>query len=259
MNHLLLASTFLIASGSVFAQTQTFNANVRGQGESGKCTIEVVVDGVAEVYIRGTQGTLRTLSGAPAKWVRFDCNAPFPTDMREFKWKGIDGRGRQELRRDPRENRGTAVVYIADSKSGEEGYTFDLEWKDGYLSSGNRPRGGGWTGSSNSSGNPNNSGNSNSGGGFFSGGNSSGGFFGNNNDSSGGARSCQEAISSKLQSDGYRDMSYGSTSMSSVSGKRDWMVGEVRARGRYSTDTFEFACRMDSNRSRVLETDLRRR
>lgn len=255
MKYAILVSAAALGAVPLAAQTESFTAKVRGQGDSGKCTIEVIVDGVAEVYVRGTEGTLRTLSGAPAKWVRFDCNAPFPPDMREFRWKGIDGRGRQELRRDPRDNRGTAVVYIADNKAGAEGYTFDLEWKDGYLSGGGRPRPGGGSGSSWSG---SGSGGNNSGG-FFGGGNQSGGGFFGGNDLSNATRSCQEAISSKLQSDGYRDFNYGNTSMSNLAGKRDWMVGEVRARGRYSTDTFDFACRLDANRSRVLETDLRRR
>ncbi|MBL8234569.1 MAG: hypothetical protein JNL98_39085 [Bryobacterales bacterium] len=253
----ILISAMVFSAASLMAQSQTFTANVRGQGDSGKCTIEVVVDGVAEVYVRGTEGTLRTLSGAPARWVRFDCNAPFPPDMRDFRWRGIDGRGRQELRRDPRENRGTAVVYIADNKGGEEGYTFDLEWKDGYLS-GNRPRpGSGWN---NSSSGGNSGGNSGGGsGGFFGGGNSGGGFFGGGDSLSNSTRLCQEAITSKLRDDGYRDLNFGGLAMSDRSGKRDWMVGEVRARGRYSTDTFDVACRMDSSRSRVVETDHRRR
>jgi hypothetical protein len=250
MKYAILLCAAVFSARFLPAQTESFTAKVRGQGDSGKCTIEVIVDGVAEVYIRGTEATLRTLSGAPAKWIRFDCSAPFPPDMREFRWKGIDGRGRQELRRDPRDNRGTAVVYIADNKGGAEGYTFDLEWKDGYLS-GNRPRQG--------SGRPGSGAGGNNSGGFFGGGTQSGGGFFGGDDLSNAARSCQEAISAKLQSDGYRDFNYSNLSMSNLAGKRDWMVGEVRARGRYSTDTFDVACRLDSSRSRVLETDLRRR
>ena len=42
-----------------------------GSADRGKCTIEVVVDGTAEVEIRGDQGTIRNLAGQPASWRRF--------------------------------------------------------------------------------------------------------------------------------------------------------------------------------------------
>lgn len=111
----------------------TFRANIRGNGnsDSGKCTVEVRVDGVAEVEFGGDQGRLRTLTGAPAQWTRIDCSAPMPNNMRDFRFSGVDGRGRQVLVADPRGNRGIAVVRIEDSKGGSEGYTFDLEWSGG--------------------------------------------------------------------------------------------------------------------------------
>jgi hypothetical protein len=54
-----------------------------------------------------------------------------PTDPSEFRFSGIDGRGRQDLIQDPRNSRGAAVVRIQDPKGGGEGYTFDLEWRGG--------------------------------------------------------------------------------------------------------------------------------
>jgi hypothetical protein len=101
-----------------------------GGGDRGKCTIEVVVDGVAEIEIRGDQGSIRNLAGQPAQWRRFECSAPLPRNPGEFRFQGIDGRGRQDLVRDPR-NGGAAVVRIEDSKGGSEGYTFDLIWGGG--------------------------------------------------------------------------------------------------------------------------------
>jgi len=120
----------------------TMRADIRGGGgDHGKCTIEVEVDGVAEVEIREQAGRLRTLSGQPANWRRFECNAPMPRNPAEFRFRGIDGRGRQELVSDPGRN-GVAVVRIEDSKGGREGYTFDLEWRGGSNLSGGG--GGGW-------------------------------------------------------------------------------------------------------------------
>lgn len=256
---------FILAAVALpaFAQRgEPFRATVRGSGDSGKCTIEVRVDDVAEVEVRGETGYLRTLQGQPASWVRFVCNAPFPADMQEFKFKGIDGRGRVELRRDPRDNRGAAVVYIVDTKGGSEGYTFDLEWKGGYLS-GNRPRGGVTRRDDNSSGRS--GGDS---GGFFgrsgggssnSGGRSSGGFFDDNNTNStaNSVRACQEEIANRLRRDSYSNFDFGSASLSDRAGKRDWMAGEGRARRYGTTYTFDYACRMDLDRAQVREVDYR--
>ena len=67
----LAAATALIAP--VCAQTAERRATFTGGGgnDTGKCTIEVYVDGSAEVEIRGDRGFLRTLSGQPAQWRRF--------------------------------------------------------------------------------------------------------------------------------------------------------------------------------------------
>jgi hypothetical protein len=54
-----------------------------------------------------------------------------PTNPNDFRFRGIDGRGRQELSREPRHNRGAALIRIDDPKGGVEGYTFDLEWRGG--------------------------------------------------------------------------------------------------------------------------------
>jgi hypothetical protein len=53
-----------------------------------------------------------------------------PPNPIDFRFQGIDGRGRQQLVRDPR-NGGPAVVRIDDPKNGREGYTFDIEWRGG--------------------------------------------------------------------------------------------------------------------------------
>jgi hypothetical protein len=107
----------------------TRRASMTGsRGDRGKCTIEVEVDGVAEVEVRGDTGYLRTLTGQPATWRRMECSDALPRNPTDFRFKGIDGRGNVNLVRDPRSNRGTAVVRIEDRKGGREGYTFDLEW-----------------------------------------------------------------------------------------------------------------------------------
>src|SRR5215813_2620197 len=110
------------------AQNYSRRAAISGGGsDRGKCTIEVVVDGAAEVEVRGDTAYLRNLAGQPAQWRRFECNGPLPPNPIDFRFAGVDGRGRQQLVRDPR-NGGAAVVRIEDPQGGSEGYTFDLFW-----------------------------------------------------------------------------------------------------------------------------------
>jgi hypothetical protein len=137
---LIFAAAIWITIPASGAIVQERRASMRGGGgDTGKCTIEVVVDGVADVEIRGDLARLRTVSGQPAQWRRFECNAVLPGNPGDFRFRGIDGRGRQDLLRDPRSNGGVAVIRIEDPKSGSEGYTFDIEWSGGRS-------GGGWGG-----------------------------------------------------------------------------------------------------------------
>ena len=134
---LTIAACFAIA-GPASAQTNQRRAALTGGGDAnhGKCTIEVLVDGAADVEIRGDNGTLRNENGQPPQWRRFECTGPLPPNPGDFRFVGVDGRGRQELVRDPRQG-GMAVVRIEDRQGGAEGYTFDLIWNNGGGSPGN--------------------------------------------------------------------------------------------------------------------------
>lgn len=124
----VFAAAFVVVFPAGAQQYQRRATMVGGGGpDRGKCTIEVVVDGSAEVEIRGDQGIIRNVSGRPAEWRRFQCSAPLPRNPAGFRFAGIDGRGRQQLVGDPR-NDGVAVVRIEDPQGGAEGYTFDLIW-----------------------------------------------------------------------------------------------------------------------------------
>ena len=76
----------------------------------------------------GDSGRLRTLAGQPATFTRMECNNPLPYRMTDFRFRGIDGRGAQQLVQDPRSNNSVAVIRIDDPRGGSEGYTFDIEW-----------------------------------------------------------------------------------------------------------------------------------
>jgi hypothetical protein len=124
-----LGLVFVVAAA---AQSQSIRATITGQsGGDGKCTFEVEVDGAAEVEIRGDRGSIRQLSGQTARWRRLTCTQPLPNNPGSFRFKGIDGRGRQQLVRDPNSTGGVAVIRIEDPKGGAEGYTGDIEWRGG--------------------------------------------------------------------------------------------------------------------------------
>src|SRR5689334_2203650 len=131
----LATAAAISATGS--AQQYQRRASIMGGGapDRGKCTVEVVVDGAADVEIRGDQASIRNLSGQPPQWRRFECTGPIPANPVDFRFSGVDGRGRQQLVRDPR-NGGAAVVRIEDPDGGSEGYTFDLTWGGGFGSPG---------------------------------------------------------------------------------------------------------------------------
>lgn len=108
----------------------TFQGEFRNKDvDGGKCTIEVVVDGIAEVEIWDIQGRMRTLDGQPSTWRRMDCNISMPSNPLEFRFSPQEGRGRQTLVREPQDNGGAALIRIEDPRGGKEGYKFDLEWR----------------------------------------------------------------------------------------------------------------------------------
>jgi hypothetical protein len=118
-----------LLGGVAHAQTMERRANFTGGGgPEGRCTVEVVVDGAAEVEIRGDRALLRNLFGQPPQFRRFECTSPMPPNPVNFRFQGVDGRGSQKLLGDPRRG-GPAVVRIDDPDNGSEGYTFDVFWQ----------------------------------------------------------------------------------------------------------------------------------
>jgi len=126
----LVIGALAITAGLAVAQTSQRRAVFVGGGDAGRgrCTLEVVVDGSAQIEIRGDNATLRNTGGQAPQWRRFECTGAMPANPANFRFAGVDGRGRQTLVSDPRNNGGAAVVEIQDSGGGSEGYTFDLFW-----------------------------------------------------------------------------------------------------------------------------------
>jgi hypothetical protein len=218
-----LILTFAVSS--LFAQEQSRRATFRDVGgDWGKCTIEVEVDDLAEVAIAGDEGRLRTLAGGPAVWRRFVCSGPIPARPADFRFRGIDGRGRVTLVRDPRENRGVAVVRIDDRDGGREGYTFDLEWRGGDYSPGRGRRDD--RGSANMA---------------------------------GAIQSCQDAVTERLSRDGYRNVRFRSTGADDRRGRDDQVSGTLTARDRQGVRDFDFSCSVDLRSGRIRDVNLDRR
>lgn len=122
-----------IIAGPMAGQTYERRATLSGSGVNdgqGKCTVEVVVDGTTDVEIRGDRGILRNVTGGAPQWRRFECTGALPYNPADFRFSGVDGRGSQQLVRDPRTD-GIAVVRITDPQGGSHGYTFEVNWSGG--------------------------------------------------------------------------------------------------------------------------------
>jgi len=252
-----LSAVVLIAgmAGLLPAQrVQTMRANIRGGGgDNGKCTVEVEVDGAADVEVRGDTGYIRTLQGQTATWRRLECTSPIPRNPANFRFRGIDGRGNVNLVRDPNSG-GAAVIRIEDPKGGREGYTFDLEWSGGNYGNygnsgnypGNYPNNGGY-GNRGNRGNgpyyPNDQYGRNQGGGY----NSAGAAIG----------ACQDAVRAKARRDfGVRNPMFTNTNANDSRGNRD-RVGGFFEDGRGSR--FEYNCSVNLNNGDIRSADVWRR
>src|SRR5262245_28883936 len=85
----------LVIVEAALAQTFQRQATVSGfaSPDHGQCRIEIVVDGAAEVEIRGVNATLRNLSGQSPQWRRFECSSAIPANPRSLRFDGVEGRG----------------------------------------------------------------------------------------------------------------------------------------------------------------------
>jgi hypothetical protein len=101
-----------------------------GGPDRGRCRVEVVVDGAADVEIRGDTATLRDLKGQPPQFRRFECSGAMPGNAGGFRFAAVGGRGSQQLVRDPR-NGGVAIVHIEDPEGGADTYAFEITWGGG--------------------------------------------------------------------------------------------------------------------------------
>jgi hypothetical protein len=248
MKRLITLAVLPTAATALLAQVadQVRQATISGsRGTSGKCTIEVRVDNVAEVDIYGNSGRLRTLAGQPATWTRMECTDPLPYRMSDFRFKGIDGRGNVQLVADPRSNNSIAVIHIEDPKSGSEGYTFDIEWSG---ASGGAPTGGFSSGAA-----------------FPGAGGRSGRFSGRRMARTISAERaidlCRAEVRTRAERDyNLRGIDITAAAVDTNPGRSDWVTGSFTDRSGYfrRAGGYRFNCEVDYNSGQVRTVEILR-
>jgi hypothetical protein len=270
--HLTLLAAFVLTVPAT-AQQATRRADITGNAVDGKCTIEVVVDGAAEVEVQGNVGRLRNLGGQQPTWSRFVCNGRMPANPQDFRFRGIDGRGSVQLLQDPRQNGGRIVFRIDDPQGGREGYTVDLEWRgsnEGQWSSQDGRR---WLGPD-SRGNDGGQGQRDPADRWGAGGprddrgadaNRDRRFYdeGGRWNAEGAAqaiRMCQAEVASRIRRDGFRDVTFQSVVPDNNPGRNDFVNGLATARrGRSRSADYQFSCSVDLGSGRVRSAQVTRR
>lgn len=229
---LLLSAVSLAA----FAQPAERRATITGggRGDDGKCIVEVAVDGSADIEIRGDRGLLRTVTGQPSTWRRFQCTSVMPAFPDEFGFRRVDGRGNQELVQEPRSGRGAAVIRIQDPRGGADNYAFEIEWRGnrGQFDPGPPPGDGPGRGVG----------------------------FGGGWASADAISACLSAVELRGRREGYRDLRFGVMRADERPGRADWIVGTVRARrGPGRPEDLEFSCAGDLETGNIRSVQLNRR
>src|SRR6185312_11396335 len=124
---ILIAGTATLWPASAQDIQRRASVSRGGMDGSDGCMVDVVVDGSAEIQIRGDTATMRNLSGGQPQFRQFECSRPVPQNPIGFRFTDIDGRGRQELVRMPRDGSPT-VVRIDDPQGGQGEYRFQIVW-----------------------------------------------------------------------------------------------------------------------------------
>jgi hypothetical protein len=233
MNKRLLVILLLLVAPLqyLYATALTRQAIITGgRGPNGHCTISIDVDGAAEVEISGDTGVLTTLLGQTAAWRRFQCSQPLPRHPGDFSLVGINARGDIRLVRDPRGNRGSAVIRIDDRKSGRAAYTFDIQWR-GFGGGHNWP-----------SVPP-----------MFP----PGHYPGAGGDTTGGSiELCQDTVTNRLNRDGYPYVAFERAIPDRSPGREDRIVGVVNGRRGFEVTWFSFSCSVDFWSHRIQSLDM---
>ena len=213
------------------AQSFQRRASVTGGGgpDWGRCTVDVVVDGAADVQIRGNNATLSNLSGQAPQWRGFECTSVMPPNPAGIRFNA-QGRGRAEMVRDP-SNGGVAEVRIEDPESGPGEYRFEITWNNngnGYPSGQYRNRWG-ERGYSNAQITPDQA-----------------------------VQACQDSIRQQAAERFYNsNITFRRTSFDQTQGRQDLVSGTFEVRREYGrVETHRFSCSIDFDRGVVRSAQI---
>lgn len=197
-------------------------------GLNGRCTIQVNVDGSAEIEVSGDLGLLRPLRGEWASWRRFHCNEPLPRHPVDFRLIAMD-RGRSAwLAQDPRATGGRAVIHLDESRSARGAYIFDIQWRGpvgDWRPPQAQPPQNPWPVP---------------GGGSIS----------------KAIQNCQSSVTNRLNWDGYPNVTFERTTPSNNPGRNHSITGTVRARQRRENTRFSFSCSVDFRSGNVRSIEV---
>jgi len=218
-----------------------------GNGASGHCTGEVVVDGAADLQIRGDTATIRDVSGQQPQIRRFECTSAVPptASLRA----NVNGRGQARVVAMP-SNGSPAVIHIEDREGGASTYQFDIAWGNnqapgpqGYNNPGynndqrynpgypppvadRRDSDRGWN---------------------------SGRRFTNDQ----AINVCRDAVRQQaMDRFGTRDVNIGRIRVDDNPGRNDWIVGNVDVRRGGREDQFPFSCSVNFDTGRVRSAQI---
>jgi hypothetical protein len=210
------------------ADTTSRRATMTGARGPGRCVIEVNVDGSAQVEILGDTANLTTLSGQPAFWHRFECGAPVPRGLLDFRLGRVSGRGSVRVLADPRSHRGVTLIHISDPQRGRSWYSLELVWQapGGW---GPQPSSPQWPGRGPSA------------------------FPADR-----AVRACQDSVTSRLSRDGFAYVTFESTIPHNNPGRTGWITGSATARRGPIAQRFSFSCSADFVRGVIRSIDIRR-
>ena len=225
---LVTAASLVCMTAITSAQTLERRASITGgDPDRGRCFVEIVVDGAAEVAIRGDDANITNLNGRLPELRRFECTRPLPRGAQDFRFRGIDGRGKQSLLRDPRDS-GEAVVRIEDPQSGSDRYAFEITWRGGL---GPETRDGDF-----------------------------GGRFGQGRrfTTDQAVSACQQNV--RQQAAGrYRtnDVRFRQTNIDDQPGRSDWVVGTLEVRSPGAPDqVLKFSCSVDFGSGQIRSAEI---
>jgi len=214
----LFLTFFALAAFAVNAQTYHRRASLVYSSDSteGRCTVSVLVDGAADIEMRGDDATLRNVTGYPPRWQRFECTGPMPASGVDLRLRAIEGNGEVKLTRDSFVP-GVSVVRVTNLEGGDRLFTFEVSWTP------SRP--------------------------VYS------GEADRSTVDDDAIQSCRTAVENRIRNDGYRYVRFGSIGMDDR-GISDRVSGTASATSPYRTSSFDFNCRVNTTDGQVRSVDV---